>query len=144
MLERWVQPLEASQSAVRIIGMEATRVLSPRRWRWEPNFSTSPRLEGEAAGISFGVLHLGLGQRIPKCRINLYQLHIDDTIRPLSADRVHRTALDVSSSVAATEIGDAVHRLGHPDLSILLLELGGRHALWTRAARQKQGEEKGV
>jgi len=34
--------------------------------------------------------------------------------------------------------------LGHPELSIMFLELGERHALWTRAARQKQGEEKGV
>ena len=36
-----------------------------------------------------------------------------------------------------------MHRLRHPDLRILLLELGGRHALWTRAATQNQGEEKG-
>lgn len=33
LFERWVQPLEASQSAGRRIVMEATRVMSPRRWR---------------------------------------------------------------------------------------------------------------
>ena len=36
-----------------------------------------------------------------------------------------------------------MHRLGHPELSIMFLELAERHALWTRAATQKQGEEKG-
>ena len=60
-----------------------------------------------------------------------------DAVRPLVIDdHVHPSRQPRSVTLCIA--------LGHPDLSVMFLELGERHALWTRAARQKQGEEKGV
>jgi hypothetical protein len=73
---------------------------------------------------SFGVLQLCLREGITKCRIKLGKVHTDDAVRPLPADYGFGTVIDVSAPITLAEVSDAVHRLGHSDRGILLLELG--------------------
>jgi len=87
------------------------------------------------------------GQRLPKRRIQLPKLDVENLVGPLLlAHEGHRAPAKECPPAALSKIGDRVHGLRLPDPCVLLLELSGRHPPWARATTkqhpEKQGREK--